>query len=113
LANKGQQFKHYDLDFKIKLVTLYLKGQGGLRTLAREYGLEHTQIRDWVKKYKAGELTESKADMRGKVQFRKTIFSNNEEKLEYLQLENEYLKKNCLQRARWMPPLQVYGHQRI
>ena len=96
MASKGQQFKYYDFDFKVKLVTLYLEGKGGLRTLAREYGLDHTQIRSWVKKYKTGELTEDKADMRGKIQFRKTIFSSMEEELEYLRLENEYLKKKLL-----------------
>ena len=96
MATKGQQFKRYDLGFKIKLVTLYLEGRGGLRTLAKEYGLDHTQIRDWVKKYKDGELTEEKGDLRGKIQFRKTTFSGSEEKMQYLLLENEYLKKKLL-----------------
>jgi transposase-like protein len=97
MAEKGQQFQRYDLEFKIKLVMLYLEGEGGFRCLAKKYGLKDArQLRDWVKKYKNGELTENKADRRGKCCYRKRNFLNKEEEWEYLRLENEYLKKKLL-----------------
>ena len=47
--------------------------------LAREYGLKHaTQLRDWVKKYKNGELIEKDLDKRGTCTFLKKTFKNRE-----------------------------------
>jgi len=113
MAKKRKAYVYYDLEFKSKLVKLYLEGNGGYRTLAREYGLNSTQIRNWVKKYKNGELTEENYDKRGKGTFNKKIFKNTDEEKEYLKLENEYLKKNCFQWASRRASLQIYGHQRI
>jgi transposase len=94
MAKKEEKYIVRDLEFKIKLVELYLKGEGGFRSLAREYGVKHgRQIRDWVIKYKNGELTEDKADQRGKYSFNKKVFKNAEDEMKYLKLENEYLKK--------------------
>jgi len=111
---KRQKYEYQSLEFKIKLVTLYLEGKGGYRTLAKEYGLKSgRQIRDWVKKYKNGELTEENSDRRGKCTFIKKTFKNTDEKNEYLKIENEYLKKNCFQWENQRSSLQIYGHQRI
>jgi len=97
MAKKREAYVYHDLEFKIKLVKLYLEGCGGYRTLAREYGLKQgTQLRDWVKKYKNGELTEEDSDRRGKCTFLKKTFKSREEEMEYLKLENEYLKKKLL-----------------
>jgi len=97
MAKKRETYVYHDLEFKTKLVTLYLEGKGGYRTLAKEYGLKQgTQLRDWVKKYKNGELTEADSDRRGKCTFLKKIFKNRDEEIEYLKLENEYLKKKLL-----------------
>ena len=114
MGKKRQEYVYHDLKFKIKLVMLYLEGKGGYRTLAKEYGVKNgTQVRDWVKKYKNGELTEEKSDRRGKCTFLKRTFKNHEEEIEYLKIENEYLKKNCFQWESRRAPLQIYGHQRI
>jgi transposase len=97
MAKKRKPYVYHDLDFKTKLVKLYLEGNGGYRALAREYGLkDSTQLRDWVKKYKNGELTEKDSDKRGKGTFKKKIFKNTDEEKEYLKFENEYLKKKLL-----------------
>jgi transposase-like protein len=79
------------------LVKLYLEGTDGFRPIAKEYGLKSAhQLRDWVIKYKNGELTEDKSDQRGKYSFNKKIFKNAEEKMEYFMLEKDYLKKKLL-----------------
>jgi transposase-like protein len=97
MAAKGQKFQNYELKYKIKLVKLYLKGEGGYRSLANQYGLKDAQqLRNWVKKYKNGELTKDEVDKRGKCTFIKKIFKSKEEEWEYLLLENEYLKKKLL-----------------
>ena len=97
MAKKREKYVYHDLEFKIKLVRLYLEGNGGYRALAREYGIKNsTQLRDWVKKYKNGELTEENSDRRGKCTFLKKIFKNKDEEMEYLKHENEYLKKKLL-----------------
>jgi len=114
MAKKRQSYIYHDLEFKIKLVILYLEGKGGYRTLAKEYGVKNaTRLREWVKKYKNGELTEENSDRRGKCTFLKKTFVSREEEMEYLKIENEYLKKNCFQWESRRPPLQIYGHQRI
>ena len=114
MAKKRREYVVHDLEFKIKLAELYLEGAGGFRTLAIEYGVKNgTQIKDWVRKYKNGELTEEKADQRGKYSFNKKIFKSPEEEMKYLLLENDHLKKNCVRRASRRATLQIYGHQRI
>ena len=97
MAKKRKPYVYHDLEFKKKLVMLYLEGKGGYSTLAKEYGLKDGhQIRDWVKKYKNGELTEEDSDRRGKCTFLKKIFKDRDEEIEYLKHENEYLKKKLL-----------------
>ena len=97
MAKKRQAYIYHDLDFKIKLVILYLEGKGGYRTLAKEYGLKSAhQLRDLVEKYQNGELTKENSDRRGKCTFLKKTFNSREEEIEYLKIENEYLKKKLL-----------------
>jgi len=51
MAKKRKPYVYHDLEFKKKLVMLYLEGKGVYSTLAKEYGLKDGhQIRDWVKK---------------------------------------------------------------
>jgi transposase-like protein len=114
MTQKRGKYVYHDLEFKTKLVKLYLNGADGFRTIAKEYGLKDArQLRDWVKKYQNGELTDDKSDQRGKYSFNKKIFKNAEEEPEYVKLENDYLKKNCFRRASRRASLQIYGRQRI
>jgi transposase len=97
VAKKRGAYVYHDLEFKKKLVTLYLEGNGGYRALAREYGLkDSTQLRDWVEKYKNGDLTDENSDRRGKCTFLKKMFKDRDGETEYLKHENEYLKKKLL-----------------
>jgi transposase-like protein len=96
MAKKRKAYVYHDLEFKSKFVKLYLEGNGCYRALAREYGLNATQLRDWIKKYKNGELTEENSDRRGKCTFLKKMFKDRDEEMEYLKHENEYLKKKLL-----------------
>jgi transposase-like protein len=97
MAKKREKYVYHDLDFKKKLVMLYLEGNGSYRELSREFGLKsETQLIDWVKKYKNGDLTEENSDRRGKCTFKKKKFKNTDEEKEYLKFENEYLKKKLL-----------------
>lgn len=66
MAKKGSNFTKYSLEFKLWLVEKYLAGEGGVETLALSNGLKSkTQLKDWIKKYRQGELTETAVDKRG------------------------------------------------
>lgn len=41
----------YDEGFKLSVVQSYELGQQGFKALAQRYGLDHAQIRRWVKRY--------------------------------------------------------------
>ena len=85
--------RKYSIDLKIKVVELYLNGAGSLGQLCKEYNLSCKKIlREWIKKYKAGELIERQ----NKRWHKRTKFKNKEDEREYLKLENEYLKKKLL-----------------
>ena len=93
MANKSKQ---YSIELKIKVVELYLNGAGSLGQLCKEYGLSCKKIlREWIKKYKAGELTE-KVVSQSQRWHKRTKFKSKEDEWEYLKLENEYLKKKLL-----------------
>jgi len=97
MAKKREKYVYHDLEFETKLVRLYLEGNGGYRALAREYGIKNsTQLRDWVKKYKNGELTEANSDRRSTGTLLKKIFKDRDEEKEYLKHEHAYLKKKLL-----------------
>ena len=80
-----KQYKSYDEDFKKTLVTLYENGKK-LSELSREYGINESTIRPWIKKY--GTITTSTGET-----------TNNDEiiklkkRLQEVEIENEILKK--------------------
>ena len=81
----AKQYKRYDEDFKKTIVNLYESGKS-IADLSREYGVGHTNIRNWINKYQ--KITTSKGEV-----------TNNDEilkikkELKQVQLENEILKK--------------------
>jgi len=81
----SKTYKSYDEEFKKTLVTLYENGKR-LSELSREYGINESTIRPWIKKY--GTITTSTGEV-----------TNNDEiiklkkKLQEVELENEILKK--------------------
>lgn len=80
-----KEYKNYDEDFKKTIVNLYEAGKRKSE-LSREYGISHTNIYNWIKKY--GQITTSTGEI-----------TNNDEilklkkKLHEVELENEILKK--------------------
>lgn len=80
-----KQYKQYDEDFKKTIVDLYGAGKS-IADLSREYGVGHTNIRNWINKYQT--ITTSTGEI-----------TNNDEilklkkELQQVQLENEILKK--------------------
>lgn len=81
----SKQYKSYDEDFKKTIVNLYETGKS-IADLSREYGVGHTNIRNWINKYQT--ITTSTGET-----------TNNDEilklkkELKQVQLENEILKK--------------------
>lgn len=81
----SKNYKSYDEDFKKTLVSLYESGKK-LSELSREYGVNESTIRPWIKKY--GTVITSTGEV-----------TNNDEildlkkKLHEVELENEILKK--------------------
>lgn len=81
----AKDYKKYDEDFKKTIVSLYESGKS-ISDLSREYGVGHTNIRNWINKYQ--KITTSTGEV-----------TNNDEilklkkELQQVQLENEILKK--------------------
>ena len=80
-----KDYKQYDENFKKTIVDLYESGKT-IADLSREYGVGHTNIRNWINKYQ--KITTSTGEI-----------TNNDEilklkkELQQVQLENEILKK--------------------
>ena len=74
----AKQYKSYDEEFKKTLVSLYENGKK-LSELSREYGINESNIRPWIKKY--GTITTSTGEI-----------TNNDEILK-LQKKNRELEQ--------------------
>jgi len=99
MALKGTKFNNYTVEFKLEAVKLYEGGNGGYKVISEQLGLRsHTQLRNWVQKYRNGDLF---IDGRGKsrkastpfIGRPKTKFISIEEENSYLKAQVEYLKK--------------------
>ncbi len=82
--------RHYEPEFKKKLVRLHLEDGRSLKSLAAEYGVSHGSISIWVKKFREEcQLNqEAKADydvMKENLRLKKELTE--------LQKENDFLKK--------------------
>jgi len=80
-----KQYKSYDEEFKKTLVSLYENGKR-LSELSREYGVNESTIRPWIKKY--GTIITSTGETTTNDEILKLQKKNHE-----LELENEILKK--------------------
>ena len=86
----SQMSKHYEPEFKKKIVRLHLEEGRTLKGLAAEYGVSKASISIWIKQFRKECQTneEAKADydyMKENLQLKK--------QLEELQKENDFLKK--------------------
>lgn len=81
----SKNYKSYDEEFKKTLVSLY-EGGKKLSELSREYGINESTIRPWIKKY--GTVTTSTGETTTNDEISKL-----KKELKDVQLENEILKK--------------------
>ena len=44
--------KHYDMEFKNKILNEYLSGKGGSKYLAKKYNISHSTIDTWITIYR-------------------------------------------------------------
>lgn len=81
----SKEYKQYDEEFKKTIVNLYETGKK-ISDLAREYGVGHTNIRNWINKYQT--ITTSTGETTNNDEILKLQKRNRE-----LEQENEILKK--------------------
>ena len=89
----------YSKEFKLETVKKYLDGYCSLVSLTKEMNIKNkSQVKDWIKKYKL--LGEGAFDFEtrgrsktGRKGSPKSNFKSLEEEIQYLRMENEYLKK--------------------
>lgn len=81
----SKAYKSYDEDFKKTLVSLYESGKR-ISDLSREYGINESTIRPWIKKY--GTIITSTGETTTNDEIIKLQKRNRE-----LEQENEILKK--------------------
>jgi transposase-like protein len=53
----AKAYRRFSAEFKLRLVESYLAGDGSLKGLATQAGIDHSLLHHWVKRYHAGELT--------------------------------------------------------
>ena len=76
--------KHYDMEFKNKILNEYLSGNGGSKYLGKKYNISYNTIDTWIKIYRRqGNLINDINHMRGR---------KNEENINYKE-RYEILKK--------------------
>lgn len=95
MAKKGQVFQTYTEDFKIVAVREYLEGTNSYKIVAEMLGIRNcTQLKVWVKKYRDGEVFDSRKGSPNPIKGRsRTSFASIEEERDYLKAQVDYLKK--------------------
>ena len=83
--------KHYDIDFKNKILNEYLKGQGGSIYLGKKYNIPSHTIDTWIRIYKRqGNLINDINHTRGRKSEEKNI--DYKERYEILKKYQAFLK---------------------
>jgi transposase-like protein len=88
MAIKGQKFRKYSYETKLKVVEKYLSGVGS-EELMEEYDIRNnSQIETWTFKYRREGKLGLKPKLRGRPKK-----SDEQTEIEQLRMENEVLKK--------------------
>lgn len=53
----AKSYRRFSTEFKLRLVESYLAGDGSIKGLATQAGIDHSLLHYWINKYRAGELT--------------------------------------------------------
>ncbi len=95
MAKKGQTFRQYTEEFKLKAVMKYVNGSKSYKQTAEELGIRNcSQLKVWVKKWKAGEPFDTREGASNPLKGRpRTKFKSVEEERDYLKAQVDYLKK--------------------
>ncbi|XMB66976.1 transposase [Mycoplasmatota bacterium zrk1] len=100
MAKKGQEFQKHTPEFKQKIIEEYLIGADGHKRLAKKYGISHNTIPNWIKKYRKEGFEGFYVDKRsknkvGRPKSKKIDYEgmSDKEKITYLEMEVEILKK--------------------
>jgi len=89
----------YHKAVKLRAIDMYINQHFGANTIVKELGLRNkTQVYSWVKQYQEKGESAFDEENRGKATGShkgrpRTRFSSIEEELNYLRMENEFLKK--------------------
>ena len=87
-------YRSYSTEFKLSVVQAYLNGEGGLKAIARQFGICHPLVLKWARKFELGELSEELAQA-DKVRDYEAKIASLERKIGQLVMEVDLLKKGA------------------
>lgn len=88
MAKKGQKYKKYAYETKLKAVEEYLEGTSSKEVLEKFSIRNLTQLETWVRKYRSDGKESLRAKAKGRPKKDKV-----QTEIEQLRMENEILKK--------------------
>jgi transposase len=106
----ARSYRSYSTEFKLSAVHSYLNGEGGLKAIARQFGICHPLLILWTRKFQRGELNEELAQEDRARDYEAKI-ANLERKIGQLVMEVDLLKKGALTRPNGEPLSIVSGPQ--
>ena len=89
MAQKGQEFKKYPEEFKLKVVIEYLSGKTSRGYLSKQYNIPSGTISTWSEKYKRQGNLNNNSKLRGR---RKEKDIDYKERYEILKKYQAFLK---------------------
>lgn len=89
-----RSYRSYSIEFKLSAVRAYLNGEGGLKAIAKQYGICHPLLILWARKFQRGELSEELAQ-EDKARDYEAKIATLERKIGQLVMEVDLLKKRA------------------
>jgi len=87
-----RRYHRHSTEFKVRLVQSYLAGEGTIKGLARQNGVYHSLLRQWVDKYRKGHFDEKEVIVE-KVEEYEAKIAALERKVGQLSMEVDILNK--------------------
>jgi len=97
---RTRRYQRHSTEFKVRIVQSYLAGEGTIKGLARQHGVYHSLLRQWVDKYRKGHIDKKEVVVE-KVEEYEAKIAPLERKVGQLTMEVDILKKL---RERTSPP---------
>jgi transposase len=91
----GRTYRRYSTEFKLRLVERFLAGEGNIKQLTAEAGIERSLLYFWVKKYERGELT-VEAHYEADLQDAAAKIAALERKVGQLTMELDFVKRGLI-----------------